>query len=482
MKRTVRNGLAIAGMAGGIWFLGSAVASADQGADAANNVDQSSSSSSEGSGSGVNGAGNVNGSSSSATNVQVTSVDTDVNGGDGGANIAVVNTGVVGGGGGGGMSAPLAATTQSAPPAAPATNVSVNTGDVAVHQSADGGDVSGSGNVHVSGNNGDQTATAVNNVHQTADSSSDGNGHGFDVNLAGNANFSSAEATNIAITDIETDVDGGDGGLNIAAINTGILGGHSPCPWWGDCDVDVHTGDVKVVQSADGGDVWGSGNVKVSGNHGDQTATAVNNVLQNATSRSEEEDSHGDWWKHKDGWKKKDGHGGITLDLAGNLNFSSAEARNVSITHIETDVDGGDGGLNIAAINTGIIGGHSPCPWWGDCDVDIHTGDVKVVQNANGGDVHDSGNVSVGDKSKGHRGDKPDHAPGDRPEDKPSAKPSVKPASAPTHRAPVSATAQPSGQLAYTGADVSLPLTVGLIALGAGFALTAAGRRASGTV
>jgi hypothetical protein len=49
------------------------------------------------------------------------------------------------------------------------------------------------------------------------------------------------------------------------------------------------------------------------------------------------------------------------------------------------------------------------------------------------------------------------------------------------HRAAVHHAAQPKGQLAYTGAEVSFPLTLGLLALGAGGALTLAGRRRSST-
>jgi len=45
------------------------------------------------------------------------------------------------------------------------------------------------------------------------------------------------------------------------------------------------------------------------------------------------------------------------------------------------------------------------------------------------------------------------------------------------HKAPVSRTAQPKGELAFTGSDVSAPLTLGLVALGAGGALSLAGRR-----
>jgi hypothetical protein len=365
MKRSVRNGIAIAGMAGGIWFLGSAVASADDGqaAGAANNVDQSSSSESTGDGGSLNGAGNANGSSAEATNVQVTDVDTDVDGGDGGENIAVINTGAqpsnvtIGNG-------TLTSQTIEQPPAAP--------------------------------------------VHE----------------------------------------------------------------------VDVHTGDVSVTQNANGGDVSGSGNVHVSGNSGDQTATAENNVHQTATSTSTEEDEHGDRGYKGKG---KNGHDEGSLNLAGNVNESDSDATNIDVTDIDTDVDGGDGGTNYADINTGIYGNTFYCPEGSTCHFNFTTGSVTVVQNANGGDVSDSGNVNVGGDGYGHP-HADHHRPGghaDCPEDKPqhSAKPSVKPASAPTYRAPVSPTAQPAGQLAYTGADVSLPLTVGLIALGAGFALTAAGRR-----
>jgi hypothetical protein len=369
MKRSVRNGIAIAGMAGGIWFLGSAVASADDGqtADATTPTSQTASSESTGDGGSLNAAGNLNASSADATNVQATEVDTDVDGGDGGDNGAAVNTGVI-------------------------TDGYVENGQI-------------------------EDTLSVETVKPEP------------------------EAEPIV-------------------------------------DVTVHTGDVSVTQNADGGDVNGSGNVKVSGNSGDQTATAENNVHQTATSTSTEEDEHGDR-----GYKGKNGHDDGSLNLAGNVNESDSDATNIDVTDIDTDVDGGDGGTNEAEINTGIIGNTFYCPAYSTCYFNFTTGDVTVVQNANGGDVSDSGNVNVGGDGYGHphadhHGDQPGHHhDGDCPDDKPTVKPSVKPASAPTYRAPVSPTAQPAGQLAYTGADVSLPLTVGLIALGAGFALTAAGRR-----
>lgn len=93
-----------------------------------------------------------------------------------------------------------------------------------------------------------------------------------------------------------------------------------------------------------------------------------------------------------------------------------------------------------------------------------------------------------GDKP-GHPGDKPAQH-GDRADHKPAAVPAAAPvkkaASPVAHPAAantttVSTTAQPKGELAYTGAETTAPLALGLIALGAGGALTLAGRRRSST-
>jgi hypothetical protein len=103
---------------------------------------------------------------------------------------------------------------------------------------------------------------------------------------------------------------------------------------------------------------------------------------------------------------------------------------------------------------------------------------VTVYQSANGGNVNGSGNVGVGAPVPGASPctcHKHEHAAPAAPvkEVAPVAK------HAPRHSssAPASSSAQPSGTLAFTGSDVSLPLTVGLIALLLGIGLTAAGRR-----
>ena len=84
-------------------------------------------------------------------------------------------------------------------------------------------------------------------------------GHHEDGNA--NLNFSSADATNIDKVEVDTDIDGGDGGSNYADINTGIIGGTFYCPEWSTCEYNFKTGDVTVYQEANGGDVNGSGNV-----------------------------------------------------------------------------------------------------------------------------------------------------------------------------------------------------------------------------
>jgi hypothetical protein len=359
MNRSVRNGLAIAGMAGGIFFLGQAVASADDGgtqaADANSTVDQSNAST-DGGGGGVN----LNGSSAEATNVDVTEVSTSVTGGDGGVNQASINTGVV-------NNAPIYSTSVYEPNESetPFTSVTFNSGDVHLTQEANGGDVNGSGNVAVAGG-GDQTATATSEVTQS--NTSEGDGH---------------------------DWNGGGG------------------PWNG----------------------GGGGPAALSGGMG----------------------------------------GGGHDDGNANLNESSAEATNIHKVEVETNATGGNGGSNQAEINTGIIGNTFYCAEHATCTFHFTTGSVWVTQEANGGDVNGSGNVNIGhSRHADHEADCPK-------EHEAEVKPAVKPAAAPARHhhssAPVSSSAQPSGQLAFTGSDVSLPLTVGLIALGLGIGLTAAGRR-----
>jgi hypothetical protein len=322
-----------------------------------------------------------------------------------------------------------------------------------------------------------QAADAGNNVEQS-NSSTDGGGGGL------NGNLSEAEAKNVEVVEVETDVEGGDGGLNQASVNTGVIPGNGieansvsaepPSESDGSIDVDFHSGDVSLTQEANGGDVNGSGNVHVADTGGDQTAIATNNVSQSNTSEGDDHD--GPPWHEENGTESFNGGGGGGHDDDNvNLNGSSSEATNVDVTEVETDIEGGDGGTNQAEINTGIIGGTFYCPEYATCTYNFTTGDVTVYQSANGGDVNGSGNVNIGGAGRDHHAGQcgcPKHEA--------EAPRTVKPVShaAPVaHKAPALSSAQPSGALAFTGSDVSVPLTVGLIALGLGVGLTALGRR-----
>jgi LPXTG-motif cell wall-anchored protein len=112
------------------------------------------------------------------------------------------------------------------------------------------------------------------------------------------------------------------------------------------------------------------------------------------------------------------------------------------------------------------------------CTYNITTGNVTVYQYANGGNVSNSGNVSIGN-GKNSCGCRKKSPP-------PEASSPPSPAPTPTSstavktlkkKTAVLSGAQPTHTLATTGAETSTPLTAGLIALGAGAALTLAGRR-----
>jgi hypothetical protein len=337
-------------------------------------------------------------------------------------------------------------------------------------------------------------AEQVNDVGQENTQSSTSEDGGLTGNAAGNFN----ESENKTEVDIETDVDGGDGGANYSNVNTGVQGaviiivaddaeqakvleeynGTNGGGHGSDATgvVNIETDDVYVEQNANGGNVDDSGNVNDLPRLPDQT----NNVHQSNDQSATSED---DGWKgpRKDGKDEENGvetlgsgggHGGLTGNLAGNFN----ESENKTEVDIETDVEGGDGGENYSNVNTGLQGVIFKCiaEGGGDakCIFNISTGSVTVIQNANGGNVSDSGNVGDG---KGRDGKDRHDGKKDDDKDRPDYVAPDKAPAAPVY-VPVS-DKQPTGELAFTGADVSLPLTAGLLALGLGVGLTAAGRR-----
>jgi hypothetical protein len=375
MRRSVRNGIAIAGMAGGVWFLGQAVAQAD-GITQTNDTAQANSQTADSqNGGGV--TGNSGGNANSSSNYADITVSTHVVGGAGGTNTSNVNTGIQGstvvagsgGGGGGGVMTP-------------------------------------------------NTAASLNENRPSQQRSNDVN-----------------------------------------------------------ASVSISTRSVSVEQNANGGNVSGSGNISEL-----PTVNQSNNVWQsNTQTATSTEDNHHNWGKKKGGGSEFDSRGmgrgndGLTGNIGGNFNESS----NTLYLDVSTYVRGGRGGDNYSNVNTGAQDALLLCSAkHGDawCETNIETGSVSVLQNANGGNVSDSGNIG------GSHGQNP---AGSTPPKKNEMAAAVSPAAAPgaKHAAALSS-AQPSkGSLAFTGADVSLALTLGLLALGLGGAFTLAGRRReTGTV
>jgi hypothetical protein len=119
------------------------------------------------------------------------------------------------------------------------------------------------------------------------------------------------------------------------------------------------------------------------------------------------------------------------------------------------------------------------------CEYYIKVEGLDITQNASS--QINGGNQNVG--TSGHQASQGEHCDCVKPAVKPDcpeemAAPAVKPAAmvrpATTHMATThmaATTSSAKGQLAFTGAETSLPLTLGLLALGAGGALTLAGRR-----
>jgi hypothetical protein len=205
-------------------------------------------------------------------------------------------------------------------------------------------------------------------------------------------------------------------------------------------------------------------------------ASAGDGAHYNADARNENES------ETTGGEGGEDGDGG---DAETDVDQNSSARNNVDNDAETGDITavGGDSIIKVIVGNDNTLTCESE---EGDVNCEQHiTNIINILSVAGGAGVTCSNNASAG----GHawvctRTDDGKDA-GEKPAaEKPAAEEeeadTVKPAkhhAAPVHRAPVSTTAQPKGQLAYTGAEVSFPLTLGLLALGAGGALTLAGRR-----
>ncbi|TFV69355.1 hypothetical protein E4P40_22380 [Blastococcus sp. CT_GayMR20] len=499
MNRTVRNGLAIAGMAGGMLFLGQAVASADTDASSSANGGAVAGSANASSGSGATtgaaasgdlastttgggGSGGADGGTAVSSNEQEVEAENKVDNtartgtidASGGTSWVTVvagngNTQAAGSGGDGNVAATQNVTTTAT-----------------VASSANGGTVSGSNNA-AAGNGASYSANASGNLSSNT-TGGNGSGSRSDGGNAFSRNSQDVDAEN----DVENDARSGDiyahGGVSdvfVLAGNGNRQFAHSDdssrceasmartsnqrCYHEGDGDVratqNVAT-DVRIRSEANGGSVHNSNN-----------AAAGNGARYHA-------DADGDLNSRTTGGSGS-GSGGDGGDAV-SRNNQDLDAENDVDNDARTgdiDVSGGDSIVEVIAGN-----GNKQYCWSNEGDVTCTqniTTIINIISMANGGNVSCSNNAAAGNADNWVC--KVDAPAAAAPAAAAAAKPAEhKPAVAPVrhaapHRAAVSPTAQPKGQLAYTGAEVSFPLTLGLLALGAGGALTLAGRRRSTT-
>jgi len=238
-----------------------------------------------------------------------------------------------------------------------------------------------------------------------------------------------------------------------------------------DASQTVNT-SVTIGSEANGGNVSDSNNAS-AGNGGSNSATASGVLNSNTTGGSQ----NGKDWEHHEGNNSNNSsdnrnRGGST----DSDNHQSSNASNdVDNTATTGDIDA-SGGKSIV----GVIAGNGNTLYCTSatgnvtCSQNITT-IINIVSQANGGNVSCSNNASAGNAgsavcpvTNNNTSTTPAQAAA------PAAHKAVAPAA---KKASVSASAQPHGTLAFTGAETSLPLTLGLLALGLGGALTLAGRR-----
>jgi hypothetical protein len=495
MKRSVRSGIAIAGMAGGFWLLGQAVASADTPdatasggeAAAAGNVSSET----------VGGEGSSGGDATS-TNDQDVEAENEVEN--------TASTGTIDASGGTSWVTVVAGngnTSSAGSGGGDATATQNVTTKVAVESSANGGSVSGSNNASA-GNGASYSANASGNIDSTT---TGGNGSGDDEWNDGGDATSTNDQDIDAKNDVENNaytgdiyVNGGESGVEVIAGNHNEVNGQSDEEdWYGDwkdcessmhssyegegnwCGHDGHEGEdgdvdadqtvytqVNVRSEANGGRVHGSNNAS-AGNGASYDADADGNIDSTTTGGN----GSGDEWSEG---------GDATSDNDQDVDGKNDVDNDASTGDI--DASGGESVVEVIAGN----GNKQYC--WSDegdvvCTQNITT-IINIISMANGGDVSCSNNAAAGNADNwvctvkpGHESptpEKPEHAVAPVKHVVPAAAHHQAPAQAAVH-APVLSSAQPSGQLAFTGAETSLPLTLGLLALGAGGALTLAGRR-----
>jgi hypothetical protein len=318
--------------------------------------------------------------------------------------------------------------------------------------------------------NADQGNTNTSGQVATAEAEGDDSQAG-NVNVTGQANVSDTSTTVV----------------NAPVQKTGDASNTTTITLPANAPAKVEIDDATINQTATTGSISGGNQQVTLPPAAPVTQTNTNTTHQVATAESEDDKRGGNYGNNN---SRSNSGGGS----------DEAEAGNVNLT----------GQLNLHDGSTTII--NRPYQSTGDATNNVHLdfsnanfycGDEKLVLTSNEGPrkceytikIQDltinqtatSGSISGGNQTVGAPA-----APAPAPVH--HAKPAHHhKAAAPAHHAkpvhhapvrhaaPVSTTAQPKGSLAYTGAETTAPLALGLIALGAGGALTLAGRRRSTT-
>jgi hypothetical protein len=480
----VRHGIAIAGLAGGFWLLGQAVANADDAVNTASATGAQTASTPAGGG---GGADSTTKQSVAASNTNTNTASTGKIDASGGSSHVDVNAGngntVLAGSGKGDTTASQNVTTV-----------------VWISSEANGGTVSGSNNA-AAGNGASNTATANATQNSTTTGGSGKNGGDAEsttrqhVNASNyNDNYASTGKIDASGGTSHVDVDAGNGndvlagsgnGPNMNTYEGGCNSGPVVTSQQGnyndnncrhehgkrDDSGGVHAAQtigtkVTISSEANGGRVSDSNN-SAAGNGAHNTATAngtQNSTTTGGTGQNGKEDSHtkgDDWWKNHGGNADSNTHQDVD---SSNTNDNTATTGKIDVSggHSTVDVSAGNGNTLYCTSKSGNV----------TCSQSITT-IINIISQANGGSVSCSNNASAGNSgsavcpvTKNNTTPAPAAAPAAHKAVAPAAK-----------KAAASASAQPKGTLAFTGAETSLPLTLGLLALGAGGALTLAGRR-----
>jgi hypothetical protein len=231
---------------------------------------------------------------------------------------------------------------------------------------------------------------------------------------------------------------------------------------------------VWISSEATGATVSGSGNAS-AGNNADYSATATGTQNSEATGGAGTTGRENHHHHH---------HGGDAV--------SSNHQHVDSSNNVDNDATTGEIKAGGGTSEVGVVAGNGNTLYCTSksgnvtCSQNITT-IINIISQAGGATVTCSGNASAGSTGSAvcpvshHHGDTSTKPAAQAAQAAPAAPAAHKAAAPAAHRAPVNTKAQPAGQLAFTGAETSAPLTLGLIALGAGGALTLAGRRRTAT-